>query len=378
MTAPDPRAQALVERLYKAFNDSGFLGLGGTDEDAIFAALTDARDKNLMRDVDALYASNYPTDPKLRDELDDELSGDDLAKAVRIWEEGMARPAQPAAPATPAAGAKGPVNPVLGTLVPNGILSQLPYEQFLRKYTLRESYMDFAQQLKTPTPPPAGSSGASGSAGGAGSASLPKTPDLSELLTFEADAGKLHVKIQLPKEIDIKLPAHFKNKRVLELNLNVSSSDSGSSTFTLKLFGGADYTVTASIGVSDLSNPKLTPGLVFESTRSLRVDTDKEALKKAIQDGYDTLKKKYAEYQGPSKETDPAKKYYEKAKIVGDMAGAISDMYDAFDKARGGGEPDTAKKWSLSLGANIKLDKSKGDSPADKADSLDLTFKAVF
>jgi len=43
-----------------------------------------------------------------------------------------------------------------------------------------------------------------------------------------------------------------------------------------------------------------------------------------------------------------------------------------------GGDPDKAKKWSLSLGANIKLDKSKGDTSADKADSLDLTFKAVF
>ncbi|MBW8887400.1 MAG: hypothetical protein JF616_06525 [Fibrobacteres bacterium] len=109
-------AATLVKRLYDAFNDPGFLGLGGTDEDGVFAALKQARDQGNMREVDALYHKTYPDEPTLRAELDDELSGDDLTKAVGYYDEGMKGPAAKA----PVAAAPGSLKNACcdGTLTP--------------------------------------------------------------------------------------------------------------------------------------------------------------------------------------------------------------------------------------------------------------------
>jgi hypothetical protein len=86
-------AQSLVDRLYAAFNDPGILGLGGTDEDAVMQALSEAKAKNLMHEVDALYNSRYAEkELNLKDELDDELSGEDYEKAMRLYDDGMAAP----------------------------------------------------------------------------------------------------------------------------------------------------------------------------------------------------------------------------------------------------------------------------------------------
>jgi hypothetical protein len=109
-------AASLVAKLYQAFNDSGFLGLGGTDEVGALAALTSARDQGLMREVDALYHKTYPDELNLKDELDDELSGDDFDTAMRLYDEGMQ--AAPKADAAAGSGGPRPENPVHGTLVP--------------------------------------------------------------------------------------------------------------------------------------------------------------------------------------------------------------------------------------------------------------------
>lgn len=45
-------ARSLVDRLYQGFNDSGFLGMGGTDEEAALEALKIARDMGLMKELD--------------------------------------------------------------------------------------------------------------------------------------------------------------------------------------------------------------------------------------------------------------------------------------------------------------------------------------
>lgn len=82
-------AKAIVDKLYRAFNDPGFLGLGGTDEEGALEALRMAKDQGIMRDVDALYAKTYPTELNLKDEIDDELSGDDFDQAMAYYDEGM-------------------------------------------------------------------------------------------------------------------------------------------------------------------------------------------------------------------------------------------------------------------------------------------------
>jgi hypothetical protein len=120
--ADSRRTQDLVAKLYQAFNDSGFLGMGGTDEEGLLAALKSARDQGLMRDVDALYNRTYPEELTLREELDDELSGDDFDQALALYEEGMKSPAPAnagegsAVPKPP--GPEHPANPVHATLAP--------------------------------------------------------------------------------------------------------------------------------------------------------------------------------------------------------------------------------------------------------------------
>lgn len=118
-------AKALVEKLYRAFNDPGFLGLGGTDEEGCLDALRTARDQGIMRDVDALYAKTYPAELNLKDELDDELSGDDFDQAMAYYNEGMQAPADSRTAGTGASGTRGSGSgmptakvPVHGTLAP--------------------------------------------------------------------------------------------------------------------------------------------------------------------------------------------------------------------------------------------------------------------
>ena len=118
-------AKSIVEKLYRAFNDPGFLGMGGTDEEGVLEALRLAKDQEIMKDVDTLYTSTYPGELNLKDEIDDELSGDDFDAAMKLYDEGMkAEPkAQPAA-AGSTGGGRGTSNtpipqvPVLGTMVP--------------------------------------------------------------------------------------------------------------------------------------------------------------------------------------------------------------------------------------------------------------------
>jgi len=81
----------LVRRIYAAFNDPGFLGLGGTDEDEVMAVLTIARDRGMMRELSALYAQEHPGELSLEAELDDELGGRDYRQAMELYRQGMAQ-----------------------------------------------------------------------------------------------------------------------------------------------------------------------------------------------------------------------------------------------------------------------------------------------
>lgn len=414
-------ARAIADRIHAACNDSGFLGMGGTDEDALLAALSEARQKGLMREVEALYAQAHPGEPRLREELEDELSGDDLKRALALYDEGMRQPPRPAPQHSPqpdqsspnpgTAGSSSPFNPVHGTLTPNTRKVSLTWEEFLRKYGMSDLFPPLVPAFTGAAPgatgPGAGPGSGSGAAPGTGSStpggsaspggsspSLPSLPDFGKLLTWEADAGKLHVRIQIPKEASLKYPIHFMQYSTLECELKLAAADSGKASATIKLVGSPDFTATASIGVSNLKDPTLFAGLVFESTRSTHFEPNPEALKKTITDTYAELVKLHDEYQklqggsgasngssggAPSHPPgDPLDKYKKQGEVLGKMAGKIADMYQAFDKSRGTNGPEKGPNWNVSLGVNVKLDKSAGKPAEDKADTIDLTFKAVF
>jgi hypothetical protein len=88
-TGAGETCQDLVRRIYAAFNDSGFLGLGGTDEDEVLAVLTIARDRGMMAELRDLYAQEHPDEPGLEEELDDELSGKDYRSAMEVYRQGL-------------------------------------------------------------------------------------------------------------------------------------------------------------------------------------------------------------------------------------------------------------------------------------------------
>lgn len=75
-----------VTRLYDAFN-AGFLG--STDEDAVYDVLQKALDNGQMQPLARAYARQYPGELSLEDELYDELSGDELKKALRLYYKGL-------------------------------------------------------------------------------------------------------------------------------------------------------------------------------------------------------------------------------------------------------------------------------------------------
>ncbi len=75
-----------VSRLYEAFNAGLF---GGTDEDAVYDVLQKALDEGQMNPLARAYARQYPGELSLEDELYDELSGDELKKALRLYYKGL-------------------------------------------------------------------------------------------------------------------------------------------------------------------------------------------------------------------------------------------------------------------------------------------------
>lgn len=87
----------LESRIYNAFNDSGILGLGGTDENEVISVLTSAKENGMMKELIMRYAQNHPGEPSLEDELFDELGGEDLRSAMPLYYEAMT-PKTPASP----------------------------------------------------------------------------------------------------------------------------------------------------------------------------------------------------------------------------------------------------------------------------------------
>ena len=87
----------LARRLYDAFNIPGFLGLGGTDEDEVLKVLRIARDAGVMSEVKVIYSTEHPDELGLEEELYDELSGNDLRVALRLYREGLGTTTPPKA-----------------------------------------------------------------------------------------------------------------------------------------------------------------------------------------------------------------------------------------------------------------------------------------
>jgi len=98
-----------VSRLFDAFNSGGILG--GTDEDEIMSVLQAAKDANQMVALTTIYNQQHSDELTLDDELYDELSGDELRAALKLYYSGFEKNTQPQA-------ILGPVIKINGTLAP--------------------------------------------------------------------------------------------------------------------------------------------------------------------------------------------------------------------------------------------------------------------
>jgi hypothetical protein len=108
MTA-SPAVEKLVKQLYDAFNYPGALGFGATDEEAVYAAFKEAGEKGIMLAVETRYNALYEKEElSLRDELDDEFSGDELDKAVHLYNEAKKPKSNQAATDAPTTAPKAP------------------------------------------------------------------------------------------------------------------------------------------------------------------------------------------------------------------------------------------------------------------------------
>lgn len=113
----DAIVESIVEKLYTAFNDPGFLGAGGTDEQGVLNALADAKKKKLMKEVEESYNLKYQeAELSLKDELDDELSGDDFTRAMQLYTDGLNAKSDDVMANTTA---PGHVKPIAGTVTPS-------------------------------------------------------------------------------------------------------------------------------------------------------------------------------------------------------------------------------------------------------------------
>ena len=108
-----------VTRIYTAFN-AGLLG--GTDEDEVLSVLRAANSAKQMGALSNIYKKKYPDELDLEDELYDELSGDDLMTALKLFYTGFDSNVQP--PVT--------TRKVYGTLIPLNVqllLQQIDQER---------------------------------------------------------------------------------------------------------------------------------------------------------------------------------------------------------------------------------------------------------
>ncbi|WP_298734430.1 DUF4157 domain-containing protein [uncultured Chitinophaga sp.] len=150
---------------------------------------------------------------------------------------------------------------------------------------------------------------------------------LSDLLSFKFKAGPLEFAVELPKSVSAKLPVSLGAARSLAFELKAETS--GDFSFAIALNGLPHVKVSAKVGVK-VDKDKGTSGsagLEISTTRTICNAPSPESLKKKITDAGEKLKKAMKELETAQSEDRLLK--------LADIAGAIGEMYDAVEKAKG-------------------------------------------
>jgi hypothetical protein len=172
-------------------------------------------------------------------------------------------------------------------------------------------------------PPPAGGLGQPGP----GPAPAGGGKSLSDLLSFKFKAGPFEFAAEIPKSVAVKLPISLGGAKSLAFDLKAETS--GDFSFAIALNGLPHVKVSAKVGlkVDKDKGTSGSAGLEISTTRTTCNAPSPESLKTKITAAGEKLKK-------AMKELETAKPDDRLPKLA-DIAGAIGEMYDAVEKAKG-------------------------------------------
>jgi len=150
---------------------------------------------------------------------------------------------------------------------------------------------------------------------------------LSDLLSFKFKAGPLEFAAEIPKSVSAKLPVSLGGARSLAFELKAETS--GDFSFAIALNGLPHVKVSAKVGlkVDKDKGTSGSAGLEISTTKTTCNAPSPESLKSKITAAGEKLKKAMKELETAAPDDRLSK--------LADIAGAIGEMYDAVDKAKG-------------------------------------------
>lgn len=163
---------------------------------------------------------------------------------------------------------------------------------------------------KTPGPAPAG--------GG---------PSLSDLLSFKFKAGPFEFAAEIPKSVAVKLPVSLGGAKSLAFELKAETSGDFSFAIALNGLPHVKVSAKAAVKVDKDKGTSGSAGLEISTTKTVCNAPSPESLKAKITAAGEKLKKAMKELETAAPDDRLPK--------LADIAGAIGEMYDAVDKAKG-------------------------------------------
>ncbi|HEY0608243.1 MAG TPA: hypothetical protein VGD35_01275, partial [Chitinophaga sp.] len=199
-------------------------------------------------------------------------------------------------------------------------------------YYAKEAGVITASLYKTPKAlPPPGLLVPPAPAGGLGQPGPGPAPaggkSISDLLSFKFKAGPLEFAAEIPKSVSAKLPVSLGGAKSLAFELKAETS--GDFSFAIALNGLPHVKVSAKVGlkVDKDKGTSGSAGLEISTTKTTCNAPSPESLKGKINAAGEKLKKAMKELETAAPDDRLPK--------LADIAGAIGEMYDAVEKAKG-------------------------------------------
>jgi hypothetical protein len=367
---------AEAKALYNAFQKKNFWIFSGTDEKGVIDVLKKAYTEKAMAYLKNAYNSEYvsKTGLTLEETLYDELSGGELKEAAQTYYKGILKQTDMLCE-TRSMSCHGTVAPKSEKPV------EIDLKPFLQKYQANMFTLSFKSWLQmesaklTSSPSTTTNNSGTTPSGSSNSSLNFSLPDIGKILTFEKTFGSFYVKLQLPEGVTAKLPTFFIPGRVTTFEFSAKTSDTGNFSVLMNIAGSPDYNFNANIGIKNLTDPNIYAGLSFESIKKVKYEANKQEVERTIKEKIDEMEKAYNELQTMT--GNSIDDYKNRISKLVDIATALSDIYSTMETTKPVND-NTSVQWSLSLEADVKVDKSDSAKPEEKGDTINIMFKWFF